>query len=86
MATITLNDGTVIENNNLSVITDVLFVYVRHPKLSMEELFLLFCDESKTVKITAEDDEKTEVYNGYTDLYFMNKDERQICFGLKKAN
>lgn len=86
MATITLNDGTVIENNNLSVITDVLFVYVRHPELTMEELFLLFCDESKTVKITAEDDEKTEVYNGYTDLYFMNKDERQICFGLRKAN
>ena len=83
---ITLNNGTVIENVHTSVTGPALFLYVRHPQMTMPELFDLFYNPQNTISISAVENGEEQVYEGYTDLYFMNKDERQICFGLMKTN
>lgn len=81
---IILNDGTEIENSHVLTAADSLFVYIRQPA-SMAEIFAKMNVPENTGRITAEANGETSVYEGYTDLRSIQKDERQICVGLWKA-
>ena len=65
METLTLNDGTVLNNSYAAETMDNLFLYIRNG-MTMMQVFILIMDTSKieTIKYTAGD--ATVEYGGYT--------------------
>ena len=82
METITLADGTVIENAHLLEDDDNLYFYVP-PTMTMAEVFNLMNDETKTAVIKGFRYQVETVYRGYTDLWSISRDKYQISGRLR---
>ena len=84
METITLNDGTVIENAHCLEMDDRLFVYITM-KATMTWAVMLFDDPVKTKKIIANRNGEEKTYMGYTKLYSISNEYNNINLVLKKG-
>lgn len=51
MGTLTLNDGTVLQNSYALLSSGTLFVYVQEEGITIVSFFELFCDPEKTERI-----------------------------------
>lgn len=51
MGTLTLNDGTILQNSSGLVSSGMLFIYVRQNGITMTDVFNLFVDPDKTERI-----------------------------------
>lgn len=72
MNTITMNDGTVLEDSNILDMNGSLCFFVRNG-MTMAEVFALFNDPEKTATITETRYEQEKTYEGYTDLNMIQK-------------
>lgn len=84
METLTLADETVLEQSEVLLSDNTLFFYVRNG-MSMAEVFGIMNNSEKTHRITAAQYGNEHVYEGYTDLQSIRKDNGQISGGLRKA-
>ena len=83
MNTITLNDGTVLEDANILDMNGSLCFFVRNG-MTMAEVFGLFNDPEKTETITVSQYGQEKAYEGYTDLTMIQKDNVQVSGILMK--
>ena len=67
METLTLNDGTVLQNSYAVETIDNLFLYIRNG-MNMMQVFPLVADTTKITEITFTAGETIVVYGGYTML------------------
>ena len=51
MGTLTLNDGTILQNSSGLVSSEMLFIYVRQDGITMTDVFNLLVDPEKTEQI-----------------------------------
>ena len=79
MDQITLADGTVVLNTYVTPRNGMLFIYVQEG-MTMLEVCTLMSDPAKTARITY----NGSVYEGYTDLFILQKTGSQIGCGLSK--
>lgn len=90
METITLNDGTVINDAVTIGAIPGLWVHIQKG-LTLAEAFALFSDPEKTAVIASDRSEPNRpnegtVYEGYTDLYMLKReDDGMIVVGLHKG-
>ena len=87
MGTLTLNDGTVLQNSYALLSSGILFVYVQQAEMTIADVFNLFIDPEKTSAITYTQVNGEEVtFEGYTKLTAV-RDEGDGLFTavLKKA-
>ena len=90
METITLNDGTVLTDATTIGALPGLWVHIQKG-LTFAEAFALFSDPKKTAVITSDKSEPNRpgegtVYEGYTDLYMLKReDDGMIVIGLHKG-
>ena len=90
METIRLNDGTVIQNVLTIEAIVGLWVHIQGG-LSFSEAYELFSDPDATSVITSDKrephrPEEDTVYEGYTDLYMLKReDDGMIVVGLHKG-
>ena len=90
METITLNDGTVINDAVTIGAIPGLWVHIQNG-LTLAEAFTLFSDPEKTSVITSDKSEPNKpnegtVYEGYTDLFMLKReDDGMIVVGLHKG-
>lgn len=83
MNTITLNDGTVLEDASVLNMSGSLCFFVRNG-MTMAEVFGLFNDPEKTGTITVTQYGQEKTYEGYTDLNMIQKDDAQVSGILTK--
>lgn len=89
METITLNDGTVLHDAITIGAIPGLWVHIQKG-LSLAEAFTLFSATELTAVITSDKSEpnrpgKGTVYEGYTDLFMLKReDDGTIVIGLHK--
>lgn len=76
MKSITLNDGTVLQDAYLIADRFTLFLYF--PGAGMREIFDLMMDPEKTAVITATDGPTTEEYTRFTKLKAISDEGRLI--------
>ena len=81
--TLTLHDGTVLEDSHVMELNGTLSFYVRNG-MTMTEVFALFNDPEKTDVIVAHRYGADHTYEGYTDLNFIQKRSAQVSGGLRK--
>lgn len=82
---LTLNDGSVIENVSCGASDGLLWLWPSGP-MTMEELFEIANDPSKTAHMVWEYDGGTETFDGYTDLRVLQKDiEGDVSASLKRV-
>ena len=67
METLTLNDGTVLQNSYAVETIDNLFLYIRNG-MNMMQVFQLVADQNKTEEITFTAGTTIQIYGGYTML------------------
>ena len=84
METLTMNDGTVLEDSHVILNNGLLSFYVQNG-MTLPEVYVIFSDPQKTAKITAFRFGAERVYEGYTDLNFIQKSESQISGGLTQV-
>ena len=90
METITLNDGTVVNNAVTIGAIPGLWIHIQNG-LTLAEAFSLFSDPEKTAVITSDKSEPNRpregtVYEGYTDLFMLKReDDGTIVIGLHKG-
>lgn len=84
METITLADGTVIENAHVSESDGRLYFYIENG-MTLAEVFAVMIDQEKTATITGLRYQQETVYEGYTDLESIRKDGGQISGGIRRA-
>lgn len=65
METLTLNDGTVLEQSYSAETLDNLFLYIKNG-MTMMQVFMLMSDPNKTSRITYTAGQTIIVYSGYT--------------------
>ena len=51
MGTLTLNDGTILQNSSALLSSGMLFIYVRETGITIADVFNLLVDPSKTERI-----------------------------------
>ena len=84
METITLNDGTVLENSHVLLSRNVLWFYLNG--VSFEDAFALMSDVDKTIRIVASSYGSETEYTAYTDLFCLRReDDGMITGGLNHA-
>ena len=84
METITLNDGTVLENSHVVLGRNILWFYLNG--ISFNDAFTLMSDPDNTVEIVAEQYGVETTYTGYTDLFSLTReDDGMITGGLNHA-
>ena len=85
METLTLNDGTVFDPAHAIEVNGILWVYL-DGGLTLEEAFELLADPDKTSTITGNAYGVSTVFEGYTDLFCIRReDDGQVNAGLKKG-
>lgn len=90
METITLNDGTVLYNAITIGALPGLWVHIQKG-LTLAEAFDLFSDPEITAVITSDKSEPNRpgegtVYEGYTDLYMLKReDDGTVVIGLHRG-
>ena len=67
METLTLSDGTVLQNSNAYQDELRLYVYIRNGN-SIQEVFNMLIDPEKTAKIIMKANEIEKTFNGFTKL------------------
>ena len=67
METLTLNDGTVLENSHALPLRDKLFIYI-NSGATFAEVFELLDDPEKTKKITQDQCGVTDTFRGFKRL------------------
>ena len=82
MDTIVLKDGTEIENAYVIPGNGRLWFYVSNG-MTMAEVFALFNDPIKTDRIINAKNVE-EVFNGYTDMFILQKNNGTISGGLMR--
>ena len=82
METITLADGTVLEDAHVLQDENRLFFYIQNG-MSMAEVFALMNDPAKTASIRAFRYQQETVYEGFTDLRNISRDAGQISGRLQ---
>ena len=82
--TIQLANGTLIENSHCLETGGTLFVYITGSD-DMARYFNLFVDPDNTAVIHANRYGDETDYEGYTDLYSINKEYGNINLALKKV-
>ena len=86
MRTLTLNDGTVLQNS-YALLSDSLFVYVQQYGITLVSFFELFCNPEKTAQIVyTQPNGENVTYTGYERLISV-RDEGNGLFTavLKKV-
>lgn len=71
--TLTLNDGTVLENSSMFRMMDRIIVYIRNGD-GIRTAFDLLIDPEKTIRIIRKAPGIEEVYEGYTRLISITDD------------
>ena len=90
METITLNDGTIVNDAVTIGAIPGLWIHIQKG-LTLSEAFKLFSAPKKTAKITSDKSEPNKpgegtVYEGYTDLFMLKReDDGTIVIGLHKG-
>ena len=80
-----LNDGTRLFPAHAIVAGGVLWVYL-DGGLTLAEAFEVLNDQEKTCRITADEYGTVTVYEGYTDLFCIRKEDNgQVNAGLKRT-
>ena len=83
METLTLNDGTVLAGHAV-LDGDTLWFYL--DSIAFGDAYTLMSDQSKTIRIKADQYGMGIIYNGYTDLFCLRKEKNgQVTGGLNKA-
>ena len=84
METITLNDGTVLNGHILNN-GDGRLIFVYLDGKSLAEGFLLFSDQSKTIRITENNHGNEHVYENYTEITSINSEFGNCNLTLRKV-
>lgn len=82
---LTLADGTVIDKAYILETVSGISFYVRG-EVTMGEVFALMNDPEKTAVIKAQQNGEEATFTGYTDLWSIQKTNRQISGGLRRGN
>lgn len=91
METLTLNDGTVVENAITIKAYIGLWVHLMGG-YSFSEAYNMFSDPEKTIKIVSDKTEphtptQPTVYDGFTDLFSIRReDDGEIVIGLREVD
>ena len=84
METLTLNDGTMLENSHAIENNDKLFIYVENGS-TLAEVFEIFIDPEKTMKIKYTRMDKAEItWRGYKRLMDVRDEEHGIITAMLK--
>ena len=84
MNRLTLNDGTVLEDSTALDSGFTLWLYLYG--VTFDEAYRMLSDRDLTSVIYAEEDGETTIYRGYTDLFFLQREDGgRISGGLKHA-
>lgn len=85
MRKLILNDGTEIENASALLSSGTLFLYLGQA-VNMVQAFDLLIDPEITERITYQEFDSVKVFDGYTDLTFIRKeDDGSINAGMKEV-
>ena len=85
MRKLILNDGTEIENASALLVSGTLFLYLGTSE-NMVQAFDLLIDPDMTERITYQEFDTVKVFDNYTDLVFIRKeDDGSISAGLKEG-
>lgn len=80
-----LNDGTRLFDSHVIQDGTVLWVYL-NKSLTLAEAFGVLNDPERTVRIVANEYGQENEYEGFTDLFYIRKEDNgQVSAGLKKA-
>lgn len=80
-----LNDGTEFTPAHAIPVGGTLWVYI-DSGITLGEAVELLNDPEKTAKITADEYGTVDLYEGYTDLFCVRREDNgQVNAGLKKA-
>ena len=91
METLTLNDGTVVENAITIKAYIGLWIHLM-TGYSFSEAYSMFSDPEKTIKIVSDKTEphtptQPTVYDGFTDLFSIRReDDGEIVIGLQEVD
>ena len=84
MQTLTLSDGTVLENSYAAVTTDRLFLYINNG-MNIVQIVMLLCDPDKTRNITYSSGDGNFVeYSGFTVLVSVQTGVNGLVSGALK--
>ena len=84
METLTLNDGTVLQNSHVLLSKNTLWFYLNG--VTFNEAFNLMSDTGVTASINANSYGSEITYAGYTDLFCLRReDDGMITGGLNHA-
>lgn len=78
-----LNDGTIIENGRAGYTEGCLWCYLTG--YTMQQVAMLFLDDSKTARIVFQYGEMEDVYEGFTVCKHMMTEEGRIAVCLVKG-
>ena len=82
--TITLADGTVLENSHVLNDSENLFFYIQNG-MSMAKVFSAMNNTKKTATIRAFQYQQETIYEGFTDLCAISKENNQISGRLRRS-
>ena len=86
METLTLNDGTVLENSHAIENNDRLFIYVENGS-TISQVFEIFIDPEKTKKITFTNLDSSQItWRGYKRLMDVRDEEHGLITAMLKKN
>lgn len=86
METLTLNDGTVLENSHAIENNDMLFIYVENGS-TISQVFEIFIDPEKTKKITfTRLGGAVITWRGYKRLMDVRDEEHGLITAMLKKN
>ena len=81
--TLTLNDGTLLENTRVLLSAGSLFFYVGNG-MTMDEVYQFMKQPELTKHMTVYSFKQTTEYNGYTELYCISVDKCLVSGGLRR--
>ena len=86
METLTLNDGTVLENSHAIENNDMLFIYVENGS-TLSQVFEIFIDPEKTQKLKFTQLGGAEItWRGYKRLMDVRDEEHGLITAMLKKN
>lgn len=86
MQTLTLNDGTVLENSHAIESGDMLFIYVENGS-TISQVFEIFINPDKTKKITFTNIDSSQItWRGYKRLMDVRDEEHGLITAMLKKN
>ena len=84
MQSLTLNDGTVLDNSYAAITTDRLFLYINNG-MNIIQIVMLLCDPEKTWRIVYSSGDGNSVeYSGFTVLVSVQAGVNGLISGALK--